>query len=62
MKYYYIFSKEKCDRWVELDVLLGWRLYVILFCVIFTSFQIFIVSYLWLLSNIFGFHIVGHLL
>ena len=43
----------------EAHVRLGWRLYVLLFCYSYMCFSIYLASYLWVLSNVFGFKIVG---
>ena len=44
---------------VEMHEKYGWRLYTLLFCYTYTFFSIFLASYLWVLSNVFGFRIVG---
>lgn len=38
---------------------MGWKLYVFTFCYTYTFFSIYLASYCWILSHVFGFKIVG---
>lgn len=46
----------------EANEKLGWKLYILIFCYIYTAFSIFFTSYIFILSNVFHFKIVGKLL
>lgn len=37
----------------------GWKLYFFTFCYTYTFFSIYLASYCWILSHVFGFKIVG---
>lgn len=40
---------------------MGWRYYALVFCCGYTGFSIYFTSYVWVLSNVFHFKIVGKL-
>lgn len=57
-KYYGIFDKKTCDNLVDLHIRIGWVLYWITFCSVFTGFLIFVTAWVWVLVNVGGFRVV----
>lgn len=57
-RYYGIFDKKTCDNLVYLHIRIGWVLYWIIFCSVFTGFLIFLTVWVWILVSIVGFRVV----